>query len=286
MRPIGFSTGALAKGEFARGLALQQEHGCAAVELSALRDHELEPLVAAVETLDLTSFRYVSVHAPSKLRSLPEQRVFELLERLPTTWPIIVHPELLRSPDLWRSLGSRLCLENMDNRKSGGRTAAEMSELFVHFPAASFCLDVGHARQIDPTMAVALTMLFEFGNRLTQVHVSDVGPQGEHMPVRKLASWAYARVARHIPPNVPLIIESVVDAADIWSEVDAVAHAFSNHSFAIGGECDISSLPGGLLVANLGGGEVRIQGRDGKWRDSDTVATPAPDPNPPRDKKH
>lgn len=38
-------------------------------------------------------------------------------------------------------------------------------------------------------------------------------------------------------------------------------------------------------VGNLGGGEVRVQGRDGKWRDSDTVA-PGNDPNPPRDKKH
>lgn len=38
-------------------------------------------------------------------------------------------------------------------------------------------------------------------------------------------------------------------------------------------------------VRSAGGGEVRIQGRDGKWRDSDTVS-PANDPNPPRDKKH
>ena len=38
-------------------------------------------------------------------------------------------------------------------------------------------------------------------------------------------------------------------------------------------------------VSNIGGGEVRIQGRDGKWRDSDTVS-PGNDPCPPRDKKH
>lgn len=37
-------------------------------------------------------------------------------------------------------------------------------------------------------------------------------------------------------------------------------------------------------VRNEGGGEVRIQGRDGKWRDSDTVP-PGNDPNPPRDTK-
>lgn len=39
------------------------------------------------------------------------------------------------------------------------------------------------------------------------------------------------------------------------------------------------------IVGNLGGGEVRIQGRDGRWRDSDTVP-PGNDPCPPVDKKH
>lgn len=38
------------------------------------------------------------------------------------------------------------------------------------------------------------------------------------------------------------------------------------------------------IVRNAGGGEVRIHGRDGKIRDSDTVR-PGNDPNPPRDKK-
>ncbi|MCP3447343.1 DUF2188 domain-containing protein [Bradyrhizobium sp. CCGUVB14] len=38
-------------------------------------------------------------------------------------------------------------------------------------------------------------------------------------------------------------------------------------------------------VHRAGGGEVRIQGRDGKFRDSDTVK-PGHDPFPPRDKKH
>jgi Uncharacterized protein conserved in bacteria (DUF2188) len=39
------------------------------------------------------------------------------------------------------------------------------------------------------------------------------------------------------------------------------------------------------IVGHRGGGEVRIQGRDGQWRDSDTVA-PGHDPHPPIDKKH
>lgn len=39
------------------------------------------------------------------------------------------------------------------------------------------------------------------------------------------------------------------------------------------------------FLSNLGGGEVRIHGLDGKIRDSDTVK-PAIDPNPPIDKVH
>lgn len=39
------------------------------------------------------------------------------------------------------------------------------------------------------------------------------------------------------------------------------------------------------IVSNLGGGEVRIQGNDGKWRDSDTVA-PGNDPSSSLDSKH
>ena len=38
------------------------------------------------------------------------------------------------------------------------------------------------------------------------------------------------------------------------------------------------------LVANSGGGEVTIKGRDGRIRDSDTVA-PGNDPSPPKNKK-
>ncbi len=39
------------------------------------------------------------------------------------------------------------------------------------------------------------------------------------------------------------------------------------------------------IVRNRGGGEVRIQDRHGRWRDSDTVPR-GNDPFPPRDRKH
>lgn len=50
-------------------------------------------------------------------------------------------------------------------------------------------------------MAVALLMLFEFGARLRQVHVSDVGSRGEHLRVSMLAKWAFQRVAPRVPES-------------------------------------------------------------------------------------
>jgi|ERR1041385_116073 hypothetical protein len=227
MKPIGFSTGALAKGDFAAGLALQRDvPRIDAVELSALRDHELPTLIDAVPDLDLDEFGYVSFHAPSKLQTLDEQSVFELLPALPESWPIIVHPELLQTPSLWRQLGKRLCLENMDNRKTTGRTIAELHTLFEAFPEATFCLDLGHARQIDPTMVSAMLMLQEFGDRIVELHISEVGPRGEHLPLGATTRQAFARVVHLIPADCPLIIESIIPAELIEHELDAVTALF------------------------------------------------------------
>lgn len=38
------------------------------------------------------------------------------------------------------------------------------------------------------------------------------------------------------------------------------------------------------IVGNAGGGQLRIHGRDGRIRGSDTIA-PGNDPNPPKDKR-
>lgn len=229
MRPIGFSTGALAKSDFREGLDLQRREGISAIEISALRDHELQPLLEALPTLEVPDVAYVSFHAPSKLVETSEADAVRMVERLPRGWPIVVHPDVVRTPTLWRGLGSRVCLENMDNRKTTGRTVDELRELFAMLPEARFCLDVGHARQVDPTMTTALLMLREFGSRLVQLHVSDVGPRGEHLPVGVMAQLAFSRIAQHVPPTCPLIVESIVPAEKMNDELAAVAFAFGEH---------------------------------------------------------
>lgn len=228
MRLIGFSSGALAKGDFRRGVELQRNHqGIAAIELSALRDYELDPFLEGASALDLEAFSYISFHAPSRLKEMSEETVVEKLRKIPTEWPIVVHPDLIQTPDLWRSFGPRLCLENMDNRKTTGRTVEEMQRAFALLPEAGFCFDIGHARQIDPTMTTAIRMLIAFADRLRQVHVSEVGPRGEHLPLSIIARQVFRRVVRLVPEDVPLIIESIVEPYAMDREIEAVREVFS-----------------------------------------------------------
>ena len=227
MRPIGFSSGALAKSDFWKGVALQEGVDFTAVELSALREPELEPLVAAAERLPLQKFAYVSFHAPSAFKTLHEQDVVALLLRLPSNWPVVVHPDLIHQPEIWATLGSRLCLENMDLRKRTGRTVEEMRTAFDVLPRAGFCLDLGHARQIDPTMGIAIEMLQSFGSRLRQLHVSEVGTFGEHRRLGFLARTAFRRVVRYVPSEVPVILESIVGEKDMMDELKAARDLFA-----------------------------------------------------------
>lgn len=238
MQPLGFSTGALAKGDFRAGLAMQRAFGLGAIELSALRSDELLPLMDALPGLDLHGFHYISLHAPSRLDGLDELDLVSVLKDVPMQWPIIVHPELIGTPAHWRFLGRRLCLENMDQRKPTGRTMPEMCGLFDQLPDASFCFDIGHARQVDPTMGVAISLLLRFRDRLRQVHISEVDPWGRHIPISFAALCAFQLVAKWIPESCPVILESVVSPEKIQHEIETATKALNRHlgpkDFSIG----------------------------------------------------
>lgn len=65
----------------------------------------------------------------------------------------------------------------------------------------------------------------------------------------------------------------------------AVKKPHAERASSVHGTQREAELEAKRVVSNLGGGEVRIQGQDGRWRDSDTVP-PGNDPHPPKDKKH
>lgn len=231
---VGFSTGALAPGDVPRALSLLRTLPPAgrarAVELSALRLAELGPLLAALPSLELESFAYVSVHAPSRFSAADEAAIADALAAcVPLGFPVVLHPDAIHDATLWRRLGRGLAIENMDRRKPLGRTVLELGRIFDRLPEASFCFDVGHAHQVDRTMNEAYFLLRELGTRLVQVHVSEVTTRGRHDPLSRSAVAAFHKVAACVPPEVPILVEVPIAApasgADIEVQMALAARA-------------------------------------------------------------
>ncbi len=248
-RPIGLSTGALALSDFRGALRMLQPYRLPAVELSALRDRELIPLLDSLDSLDLSAYSYISLHAPSEFRTLTEAEVSRHLRALTVRrWPIILHPDALTDYAVWEGFGEWLCIENMDKRKPIGRTAVELEQVFSHFPEATFCFDIGHARQIDPTMSEAALLLRRFGSRLRQVHLSEVNSRSQHEAISYTAMRSFRKVAGLIPPQVPIILETVIPEDQIERQL-ALAEAFLEPATeAVGTAASTTSLLNGESV--------------------------------------
>ncbi|MGA7695564.1 MAG: TIM barrel protein [Candidatus Sulfotelmatobacter sp.] len=226
MRSIGFSTGALALGDFRAALRMLAEKDVSAVELSALRQHELAPLVEQLDRLDLRHFEYVSLHAPSSMEPAFEAEALRLLEQVARRgWPIIVHPDAMHARQEWARLGNSLCIENMDKRKPIGQTAGDLAEIFEDLPNASFCFDIGHARQVDPTMSEASSILLRFARRIQQIHVSEVNTQSKHDALSLESILAFQKVSHLVPADAPLILESRVKESEINEEMQSALAA-------------------------------------------------------------
>ena len=228
MRNIGFSTGALARGDFRAALGMLAGKNGSAVELSALRQEELAPLVDQLDHLDLGHFTYISFHAPSAMEPAFEGQALHLLEQVARRgWPIIVHPDAMYTRQAWARLGDRLCIENMDKRKPIGQTARDLADIFRDLPQASFCFDIGHARQVDPTMSEASTILQCFRDRIQQLHVSEVNTQSKHDCLSLESRIAFQKVSHLIPADAPIILESRVEESEINEEIQSALAALN-----------------------------------------------------------
>ena len=233
MRTIGFSTGALAYADFRKALEMLRGKPVRAVELSALRECELEPMLQSLDSLDLSQFEYISLHAPSASSQEHEAEIVRLLLTVVNYgWPIILHPDACYDYELWKQFGAQICVENMDRRKSVGRTVAELQQVFSKLPEASFCFDFGHARQVDSTMAEADFLLKTFSNRLKQVHVSEVSTSSKHDTLSHASILAFREVAHLLRQDVPVILETPVTEDRIESEIQRAKEALPAYAYA------------------------------------------------------
>ncbi|MBJ7471910.1 MAG: hypothetical protein JHD16_11445 [Solirubrobacteraceae bacterium] len=188
--PVGASTGWIAAAERAAGKAPEwpvlagraRRHGTGACELAALSEPELAPLIAWLVQRPSLPFDFLSVHAPSKHRQLPEVELVDLLLTVaPRVDAIVLHPDVIQDHATWRRLGATLAIENMDPRKDDGQTADSLQRHFDALPEAGLCFDVAHAYAIDPTLHEGHAILDRFGERLRHLHVSALDGAHHHV---------------------------------------------------------------------------------------------------------
>jgi len=208
--PLGASTGYMAdlRGDWERQIGAAWEVSPFAIELSALSEPELPSLSKFLASGPSLPFRYISIHGPSKqLQGDEEKLVAALAEVARHADAVVMHPDTMEHPELFRALGRKLLLENMDERKSTGRTPAELAAVFSALPEAGFCFDIAHAWSVDTQMSVAADLLDHFGNRLRHLHISSLSEDLHHVSLRAEDERLFAPILERCV-DVPWIFEA------------------------------------------------------------------------------
>jgi len=220
---IGISTGILHEYECNSRLEIANKISMNSIEISYLRKKELKNNLNSLD-----KYEYVSIHAPSDINKSDEEDIaYDLYQKFfQAKRNIILHPNAIVDFDIWKNFGNLICIENMDARKKGKNTK-ELLEIFNKLPYASFCLDIGHSRQIDRSMTETLNMLREFSNRIKQIHISEVDVEGKHWPISNKCLEDFKKISNWLPKEIPYIIESLVKEEDILEEIGRVNSIFN-----------------------------------------------------------
>jgi sugar phosphate isomerase/epimerase len=205
----GISTGAYEpeRDDWGDAIARARREGFACVELCAILPPLVETLAAHLAARAPDGFARVSLHAPVGIAST-DAAIAEVV-RLPLDGDVILHPDLYGRDDAAAALGPRAVFENMDVAKSFGRTVDDLAEVFARFPNAGFCLDVAHVWTNDRSVALGHDLLDAFGDRLRQLHVSGIEPDGTHRETTAADLELYRPLLERAA-HVPHVYEAVV----------------------------------------------------------------------------
>ena len=83
-------------------------------------------------------------------------------------------------------------------------------------------------------MTEASLLLRAFGDRLAEVHISEVNTASRHDPISRNAVRAFQTVEADIPEHVPIILETLIDEgqSDIPTEMQRARVALRDTTFA------------------------------------------------------
>lgn len=171
--------------------------------LSSVENHavELNYVVAGrlVDNLDvediqeLKKFKYISIHAPAVFTDsnkkqwirYPSNEAEDVIDKIlniaktTSAHTIVFHPDLVDDFSWLNSkVDNLLAFENMDRKKSFGKSVEDMDIVFLKAPNAKWVCDVNHIYAIDHSMNLAKNFHKAFQDRICHYHMSGYG--GSH----------------------------------------------------------------------------------------------------------
>jgi len=202
---FGIATGAFVeeRDDWDAALNRAAAEGWRAIELTAITEERFDALERLLKHKEdaCSAFERATIHAPVGF----DAPVHEIVGRLACVKPafdVILHPDVYADEPAVVALGTRAVFENMDVQKSFGRDVTDLRVVFDRWRDAGFCLDVAHVWTNDRSLALAHDFLDAFDDRLRQLHVSGIEPDGTHRPTSHADLEAYAPLlerCRHVP---------------------------------------------------------------------------------------
>jgi len=244
-RILGLSTGALHKtnlhpvdiGVVETCLGL----GCNAIEFNI---HSFTMHAVFLNSFDFgdflkingKKFKHISVHLPCDIRYTPlktplsddhetqRKRFLEAFEndsffmfyladdffKKNKTAYFLVHPDLVEDWSDFYDSEFTTAIENMDFRKKSFQSEDSLLEFFTEHPDFKFVLDVNHLISNGRKFSDIKKFIRMFSDRLVGVHLS--GFEKYHEPLFKTKQHQFVEELIDLPPNIPIIIESVFDS--------------------------------------------------------------------------
>jgi hypothetical protein len=206
---FGIATGAYAdeRSDWSAAIARAAREGWRFVELTAIGDSRVEDL-AAVEPGLFAAFERVSLHAP--VAGDPDDAIAAIAD-VGLAVDVVLHPDVYGAAPAAATLGPLAVFENMDVAKQFGQTVEDLDGIFERFPEAGFCLDVAHVWTNDGTLALGHALLDAYGDRLRQLHVSGIEPDGSHRETTAADLELYRPLLDRCP-HVPWLLEAELSA--------------------------------------------------------------------------
>ena len=184
--------------------------GCNAIELSCRADKEFE-LMDMLEKDDLNGFDFISFHAPVKIENPDILDKIQSFHNKFNFDKITIHPDNIKNWDILKSYNMPFSIENMDNRKTTGRTLESMKEIMSHSDY-KVVLDINHIYLHDSSLKLAEDFWEEFKDRISHFHLSGCGGTYVSLPLIMTRQDRFIDFIKN--KDKPIIIESVCKDPD------------------------------------------------------------------------